>query len=658
MLRNQLLPWEVVKALGVLFSAGAMLLLIAIFGESFGLTDQSRTGFGVMGAIGVLLATVLKFAFDRSSRDELHACHQDQERLEKEFAHAEQQKQEIEQLIPGKRNEPVRLDDAKSRLSRLESLMPLESRRRRSDEMAKQYEQRAIQLAHRFKDARQRWTETLESLGLSSKLSPQQVNELAGESGNLSQLHRRYEHLQERRDQTDRELSVFRDRLHDLLAETGLAPASEQALDQLGQLRQAAAQQQALEKTRLEMQGKDQLLSREQKQIERDRQQTEIRRLSLLTSTGAIDDDDLRTVLAKRARREELLRERTDADRQIRQLFGEAFDEDTLAREIHQSGQLTLAERIAAGQAELQRTESRLKELFLRRGEMAEQLRSLLADRQLGTAHLEVGMLDHALTESVSQWKTLSTIATLLRHVYKRYEKDRQPETLQAASLHFRRMTSDRYVRIWTPLDEDVLIVDDASGGSTSVDRLSRGTREQVFLALRLALIAGYAGRGVRMPVVLDDVLVNFDEQRTQAAAEVLLDFAHAGHQLLVFTCHRHVMDIFGQLAVDVRTLPQHQGTVLAEEYEAAADMRTTTVVPPRRQPRHVTRPKKRRRTAAFVIGYEDDADWYPSPPSEATHYLANNALRGNYVGAGVHSEVNAEAESSAPRPLTGFAAR
>ena len=59
------------------------------------------------------------------------------------------------------------------------------------------------------------------------------------------------------------------------------------------------------------------------------------------------------------------------------------------------------------------------------------------------------------------------------------------------------------------------------------------------------------------MPVILDDVLVNFDVERTRAAAEVLLEFAQQGHQVFVFTCHQHVTEIFRQLNVEVRDLPQ-----------------------------------------------------------------------------------------------------
>ena len=55
---------------------------------------------------------------------------------------------------------------------------------------------------------------------------------------------------------------------------------------------------------------------------------------------------------------------------------------------------------------------------------------------------------------------------------------------------------------------------------------------------------------------MLDDVLVNFDTERAKAAATVLTDFARGGFQVLLFTCHEHIVRIFQQAHVPVRQLP------------------------------------------------------------------------------------------------------
>jgi hypothetical protein len=123
------------------------------------------------------------------------------------------------------------------------------------------------------------------------------------------------------------------------------------------------------------------------------------------------------------------------------------------------------------------------------------------------------------------------------------------------ASRFFAALTDGQYVRIWTPLTDMSLRVDMADGTSLPLDVLSCGTREAVFLSLRLALVADFARRGVVLPLVLDDVLVNFDQLRAGAAARVLCQFAHQGHQVLMFTCHQHIVQLFQALHASIRYL-------------------------------------------------------------------------------------------------------
>ena len=111
---------------------------------------------------------------------------------------------------------------------------------------------------------------------------------------------------------------------------------------------------------------------------------------------------------------------------------------------------------------------------------------------------------------------------------------------------------------------------------------LSRGTREAVFISLRLSLAAAYARRGVAIPLVLDDVLVNFDSIRAESAAKVLRDFASLGHQVIMFTCHEHIMRIFHSIGVQVRVLPQQGKPGEAEVfYEAEPDEEELPVFEP-----------------------------------------------------------------------------
>src|SRR5262249_29396779 len=157
---------------------------------------------------------------------------------------------------------------------------------------------------------------------------------------------------------------------------------------------------------------------------------------------------------------------------------------------------------------------------------------------RLTTKRFELAQVDQEIAASLHRWQVLTLTHRWLELVKQHYERHRQPETLREASEYLSQLTAGRYRRVWTRRGEKVLLVDDDQGQTLPVDVLSRGTREQLFLSLRLALVGLFARRGVELPMVLDDVLVNFDADRATAAVQVLNEFSQRGHQLLIFTCH------------------------------------------------------------------------------------------------------------------------
>ncbi|MFO0425977.1 MAG: ATP-binding protein, partial [Planctomyces sp.] len=106
------------------------------------------------------------------------------------------------------------------------------------------------------------------------------------------------------------------------------------------------------------------------------------------------------------------------------------------------------------------------------------------------------------------------------------------------------------------------------------VEQLSGGTREQLFLSIRFALVREFARRGVELPLVMDDLFVNFDQERTDAAADCLIEIAAEGQQVLFFTCHEHLAHLFQKKHIEPLWLPGHRVAVDLHrpEHEAAAE--------------------------------------------------------------------------------------
>ncbi len=164
------------------------------------------------------------------------------------------------------------------------------------------------------------------------------------------------------------------------------------------------------------------------------------------------------------------------------------------------------------------------------------------------------------LVERLQEWAGHAVCAALYDEAKRKYEAERQPEVVRLASQYFEMMTDGRYSRVIAPLGESRLEVEQERGDRLPPSALSRGTGEQLYLAMRLALAKAYGNQAVPLPLVADDILVNFDDDRARATAALLDLYASEGHQILAFTCHRHLVRTFESNAPEaqIRALPAH----------------------------------------------------------------------------------------------------
>ena len=77
-----------------------------------------------------------------------------------------------------------------------------------------------------------------------------------------------------------------------------------------------------------------------------------------------------------------------------------------------------------------------------------------------------------------------------------------------------------------------------------SIQLLSQGTADQLYLAVRLAICDMVLPAGKRCPIILDDALANFDDSRLQTTLDWLAQEAQ-NRQILLFTCQKREADYF-----------------------------------------------------------------------------------------------------------------
>ncbi len=185
-------------------------------------------------------------------------------------------------------------------------------------------------------------------------------------------------------------------------------------------------------------------------------------------------------------------------------------------------------------------------------GQIRQRRDALLDERHFEELRFKEEALKQEMAEAARAWAA----AALARHAVEEakafFEQERQPEVMRAASGWFKTITLGEYAGISPSSEPGALEVLTAKKEPRLVTQLSRGTREQLFLAMRLALIHERGREAEPLPVLMDDILVNFDPDRARAAASAVLSLA-GDHQILFFTCHPHTARIFEELAQEQR---------------------------------------------------------------------------------------------------------
>jgi hypothetical protein len=218
-----------------------------------------------------------------------------------------------------------------------------------------------------------------------------------------------------------------------------------------------------------------------------------------------------------------------------------------------------------------------------RRNEVRSRLRELerqssrfAADSSVQQKRYEYAAVEQQLADAREQWDSLAVLKIVLQKTQQRIQGETPAEVIRDASEYLKRLTDGRYhgfryretqtpsalsgrenggiggQQQSPPPVGELLVINDA-GTELPLHTLSRGTLEQAAFSLRLALHHEYRRRGIQLPLILDDVLTDSDEQRLRSAAEILTEVPG---QVLFFTCQEHLADLFESLGAFVHELP------------------------------------------------------------------------------------------------------
>ena len=116
---------------------------------------------------------------------------------------------------------------------------------------------------------------------------------------------------------------------------------------------------------------------------------------------------------------------------------------------------------------------------------------------------------------------------------------------MERASAAFRQISCGAYSGLTTQADgeSEVLLGLDHAGGSKLADQMSKGTRFQLYLALRIAGYHEFVASRASLPFVADDILETFDDARAAETIRLLAEMGEKG-QVIYLTHHPHLCAI------------------------------------------------------------------------------------------------------------------
>lgn len=266
---------------------------------------------------------------------------------------------------------------------------------------------------------------------------------------------------------------------------------------------------------------------------------------SILKEVGAKDETAFYAHFERQEAHDKILAELAESEEKIQIKCGEDKLEEVLSY-LNQTELSDLEENIKSLQKQSAELNQQIEDANQKIGSLKTQANELLkaGEDQLLQMELEKKLAE--LQTAYSNWLSVKMAQHIVSQCKKKYEEEKQPEVIKRTAAILNNITDQKYNNLKIDISNKEVTLYDSKGNRKRVGELSRGTKEQLLLALRLGLIEEYEQKAEPLPVLLDDVMVNFDSSRAERTAEVMHKFAE-NRQLILFTCHSHTLDLFGK---------------------------------------------------------------------------------------------------------------
>ena len=158
----------------------------------------------------------------------------------------------------------------------------------------------------------------------------------------------------------------------------------------------------------------------------------------------------------------------------------------------------------------------------------------------------EYERLKEQLTELQEKNKCILATKDLLEKAYEKMKNNVTPKFTQNLSNIACNISNGKYKKVIFN-EEKGLVVELENGEYISVNRLSAGTIDELYLSLRLSMLDEISDE--KMPIILDEVFAYFDDERLKNSLIFLAEQSKE-HQIIIFTCSNREKQILDSINI------------------------------------------------------------------------------------------------------------
>ena len=374
-------------------------------------------------------------------------------------------------------------------------------------------------------------------------------------------MAQRIDKIRQRQQETEKSITTFSERVTQLATRMGLGSVSTLPEELATIWLDQAMHSEQTDHRRLEL---NRLIAAQR--VARDKRQEQVSQFDktleeLVKRLGAESNgqvqswiDRAATVFQLRAKEAELRAALTSsaAGRPLEEFLSELADLDP---RLVAANSATLAARLSSAEAAASAAQQAI-------GGMTRELEF----KEQGSAALEAEQLlkrlRAELVELSEQWVVHRLAAELLEQTIDRFTRNHEPQLIKHTRRFFKELTDGRY----SVVEHDSgkhggFAVRDNHGNPWQPDKLSTGTREQLYLAIRLAFITHFNETHEPLPVIMDDCFVNFDDTRARIALRTLIHWQESV-QTILLSCHWRSVEALADLAPETPVITIANGEV------------------------------------------------------------------------------------------------